>query len=181
MSDAPAPEAPEAEPPAPELVHGHPVSWSGDQQVVHPSLEGYVGLVKALIDDGFELIVDLCGVDYLTHGGRSTLPAGVTPERFEVVLNLLSMQPPRRVRVRLQVAEGAVVPSLFDVFPGAEGQEREIYDMYGIEFSGHPDLTRVLMPEDWIGYPLRKDYDVGRIPVQFTHDRTGRPPRPEGR
>jgi NADH-quinone oxidoreductase subunit C len=113
------------------------------------------------------MCVDLTGVDYLQHAGR-TVPDGVVAERFEVVVNLLDMRQRRRVRVRVQVpAEDAVLPTLFDLYPGTEAMEREVFDMFGIEFDGHPDLTRILMPEDWIGHPLRKDYEVGRIPVQF--------------
>jgi NADH-quinone oxidoreductase subunit C len=68
-------------------------------------------------------------------------------------------------------ADDPVLPSLFDLWPGTEALEREVYDMFGIRFDGHPDLTRILMPEDWIGHPLRKDDPVGQIPVQFTTDR----------
>ena len=90
------------------------------------------------------------------------------PERFEVVVNLLDIRQRRRVRVRVQVPEGdAVLPTLFDLHPGTEAMEREVFDMFGVHFDGHPDLTRILMPEDWVGHPLRKDYEVGRIPVQF--------------
>jgi NADH-quinone oxidoreductase subunit C len=92
----------------------------------------------------------------------------VSPERFEVVVILLSLSEKRRVRVRVQVPEAdPVLETLFDLYPGTEAMEREAYDMVGIVFTGHPDLTRILMPEDWEGHPLRKDYGVGRVPVQF--------------
>jgi len=72
------------------------------------------------------------------------------------------------VRVRVQVpADEPWAPSLFELHPGTEAMEREAYDMFGIVFRGHPDLSRILMPDDWEGHPLRKDYGVGRIPVQF--------------
>jgi NADH-quinone oxidoreductase subunit C len=137
------------------------------QEVVFPTREQYVAVVGDYRDGGFEMCADLCGVDYLAHPTR-WLPEGVHPERFEVVVNLLSLSQARRVRVRLQVPEGdAVVPTLFDLYPGVEAMEREAYDLFGVVFEGHPDMTRILMPEDWEGHPLRKDYGVGRVPVQF--------------
>ncbi|MBW3614843.1 MAG: NADH-quinone oxidoreductase subunit C [Actinobacteria bacterium] len=121
----------------------------------------------ALAADGFDLCSDLCAVDYSATSTRS-LPEGVAPERFEVVVNLTSMAQRRRVRVRVQVPDAdPVVASLFAVWPGTEAMEREAWDMLGVAFEGHPDLTRILMPEDWEGHPLRKDYPVGRVPVQF--------------
>ncbi len=169
MSDISAPDdtaAPgDAEPPT--ELHGCPVTSSRGQQVIHPTAEQYLDLVKALTDDGYAMVVDLTGVDYLQHPGRP-LPAGIEPERFEVVVNLLDLRQRRRVRVRVQVPQAdAVLPTLFDLHPGTEAMEREVFDMFGVRFDGHPDLTRILMPEDWVGHPLRKDYEVGRIPVQF--------------
>jgi NADH-quinone oxidoreductase subunit C len=136
-------------------------------QLAFPGRDTYQRMVAAFRDDGFEMCADLCGVDYLTHPGRS-LPDGVAAERFEVVVNLLSLSKRQRVRIRVQVPEAdPVVDSLVDVYPGVDAMEREAYDMVGIIFTGHPDLTRILMPEDWEGHPLRKDYGVGRVPVQF--------------
>ena len=136
-------------------------------QLAFPGRDTYQRMVAAFRQAGFELCADLCAVDYLTHPGRS-LPDGVSPERFEIVVNLLSLSMRQRVRIRVQVPESdPTVDSIFDVYPGSEAMEREAYDLMGIVFNGHPDLTRILMPEDWEGHPLRKDYGVGRVPVQF--------------
>ncbi len=163
----PSPETAETEP-EPLTVHGAPASVGpGGQLVVHPDRVHYVPVVRALSDEGYRMCVDLCGVDYLLQPDRP-LPDGVAPERFEVVVNLLSLQDRRRMRVRVQVpADDPVAPSLFELHPGTEAMEREAYDMFGILFTGHPDLSRILMPDDWEGHPLRKDYGIGRIPVQF--------------
>ena len=136
-------------------------------QLAFPHRETYAEMVRAFRDAGFETCSDLCAVDYLTHPGR-TLPEGVKAERFEVVVNLLSLSMRQRVRIRVQVPENdPVVPTLTDIYSGTEAMEREAFDMVGIIFEGHPDLTRILMPDDWEGHPLRKDYGVGRVPVQF--------------
>ncbi len=145
-------------------------SDSRGQRVLHPTRQQYLATVRALLDDTFVMCADLTAVDYLEFAGRS-LPEGVVGERFEVVVNLLSIERRERIRVRVQVpADDATIPTLFDMYPGAEAMEREVYDMFGIVFTDHPDLTRILMPEDWDGHPLRKDYDQGRIPVQFSAD-----------
>ena len=149
------------------MLHDCPVGDSRGQSVVFVPRDQYLAVMKKLVDDGFTMCVDLTAVDYLTHPGR-TLPGGVLAERFEVVANLLSMQRRERLRVRVQVPEtDPTLSSMFELFPGTEAMEREVFDMFGISFDGHPDLTRILMPEDWDGHPLRKDYAQGRIPVQF--------------
>jgi NADH-quinone oxidoreductase subunit C len=132
-----------------------------------PTPDQYFALISSFRDDDFEMCVDVCGVDYLEHFDR-WLPDGVTPSRFEVVVNLLSLSKKLRVRVRVQAGDDAPeVDSLFALYPGTEAMEREAFDLLGILFTNHPDLTRILMPEEWEGHPLRKDYGAGRVPVQF--------------
>lgn len=97
----------------------------------------------------FENPIDLCGVDY---PGR--------PERFEVVYHLLSPRKNQRIRVKISTDEATAVPSVIDVFPSANWYEREAYDMYGILFSDHPDLRRILTDYGFQGYPLRKDFPL---------------------
>ena len=150
-----------------ETQHGCPVQDSLGQRVLHASRDQYVSVMKALADEGYEMCIDLTGVDYLAMPQR-TIGFGVQAERFEVVVNLLSLSQRKRIRVRVQVpADDATMPTLFDIHPGTEAHERETFDMFGIVFTGHPDMTRILMPEDWDGHPLRKDYSQGSIPVQF--------------
>lgn len=160
-------------PPDDVTMHGVLRADSLGQVVLHPMREQYIALVKALLDDGFEMCVDLTGVDYLVFPGRP-LPPDIAAERFEVVVNLLSRRAHQRVRLRVQVpADDTTLASLFDLYPGTEAMEREVFDMFGISFTGHPDLTRILMPEDWDGHPLRKDYEIGHIPVQFSSANPG--------
>ncbi len=163
------PTAPEAMPPEPEMVHGAPVTWSLGDRVLHPNRAELDGLVRTLRDDdGYLMCLDVCGVDYLTFEPDRALPEGIKSERFEVVVTLISHAERTRLRIRVQVpADDPTCPSLFDVHPGTEAMERETFDLFGISFVGHPDLTRILMPEDWDGHPLRKDEAIGKIPVQF--------------
>jgi NADH-quinone oxidoreductase subunit C len=152
----------------PARRHGALVTSSWGQTVLHADRSQLVDVVGALRREGYWMCVDLCGVDYLGHPGDRGLPDGVVAERFEIVVNLLDHTTRDRVRLRVQVpADDPVVPSLFTIHPGVEAMEREAYDMFGIRFDGHPDMTRILMPDSWVGHPLRKDYGVGRIPVQF--------------
>ena len=154
---------------APPTRYGVPVTESRGQVVLHPTREQLVDLVRTLRDDeGFRVCVDVTAVDYIAFGAPRELPEGIAPERFEVVIGLLSHTKRERLRLRVQVpADDPTCPSLFDVHPGTEAPEREVFDMFGIAFHGHPDLTRILMPEEWEGHPLRKDNPVGAIPVQF--------------
>ncbi|PHX72535.1 MAG: NADH-quinone oxidoreductase subunit C [Acidimicrobium sp.] len=150
-----------------ETQYGCPVQDSLGQRVLHASRDQYVSVIKALADEGYEMCIDLTGVDYLEMPTR-TVGFGIQPERFELVVNLLSLSQRKRIRVRVQVpADDVTMPTLFDIHPGTEAHERETFDMFGIVFTGHPDMTRILMPEDWDGHPLRKDYSQGSIPVQF--------------
>jgi len=137
-------------------------------EIIHCSAADHLATITRLKDEGFEMCADLCAVDYLSHPGRAGLPEDVEQQRFEVVVSLLSVSARRRVRVRTQIAgDDPVVDSIAAVYPGAEAMEREAFDLLGVRFEGHPDLTRILMPDDWEGHPLRKDYPVARVPIQF--------------
>ncbi len=143
-------------------------AWSRGQTVLFPQRQQWLDTAADAQADGFEQLTDLTAVDYSAHDTSRGLPPGLQPERFEVVVGLLSHQHRERLRLRVQVpADEPRLPTLFDIWPGCENLEREVYDMFGIVFDGHPDLSRILMPEDWEGNPLRKDYSIGRIPVQF--------------
>ena len=125
--------------------------------MAHVPVDDYFDFVAGAKASGFDVFSDLCGVDYLRQDPR-----------FEVVLNLLSHGHVRRLRIRVGVAAASpVLPSITPIFPGANFYEREAFDLFGIVFEGHPDLTRIVLPDDWNGHPLRKDYSVGSVPVRF--------------
>jgi NADH:ubiquinone oxidoreductase subunit C len=146
---------------------GATIADSHGQIVIHVPRDDWGAFALWLRDEqGFEQCVDITSVDQLMRPARP-LPPGVRPERFEVVANFLSYTRNRRLRAIGQVPDGAPVASLFDVYPGTELPEREIWDLMGIRFEGHPDLTRLMMPDDWEGHPLRKDDSPSRVPVQF--------------
>ena len=106
----------------------------------------------------YTFLENLCGVDYL----------GRTP-RFEVVVHLVSIEHLHRICLKVGAPEeDPRVPSLALLFPTANYQERETWDLLGINFEGHPDLCRILMPDDWVGHPQRKDYPLGEEEVAFT-------------
>jgi NADH-quinone oxidoreductase subunit C len=119
-----------------------------------------VDVLKFLRDDAsckFEVLIDICGVDWPARANR-----------FDVVYHLLSPRLNQRIRVKLQTDETAPVPSTVGVFSAANWFEREAYDMYGILFSGHPDLRRLLTDYGFQGYPLRKDFPLtGYVEVRY--------------
>ena len=131
-----------------------------DELTLYVTKEHIRSVARTMRDDPalrFELLANLSGVDYIGNVNR-----------FHVVYNLTSMTYRRQVRLETSASlDDPHVPSVTGVYPGADWQERETYDMFGVIFDGHPALTRILMPDDWDGYPQRKDYPLGGIPVQY--------------
>jgi len=114
-----------------------------------------------------EQLVAICQFLKSPAGGAYTLLTDETAvdypkreKRFDIIYLLYSFERNDRLRLRLQVAEGEKVPSVTGIWPTANWLEREIFDMFGVEYEGHPDLKRLLLPEGWVGHPLRKDYDI---------------------
>lgn len=136
------------------------VTWetSHGQDVARVPATDWLQFAAAAKEAGFEVCVDVTAVDWMRQ----------RDDRYQVVANLLSMAKTIRLRMVTTAArEEPSVPSLTGLWPGVSFAEREVYDMFGIVFEGHPDLTRILMPDDWEGHPLRKDFGVGSVPVQF--------------
>lgn len=100
-------------------------------------------------EEQFDLLTDLTAVDWPRR-----------EKRFDLVLNLYSIEKNERLRIKAQAGDGEPAPSVHTVWPTANWLEREVYDMFGIVFEGHPNLKRLLLPEEWQGHPLRKDYDI---------------------
>jgi NADH-quinone oxidoreductase subunit C len=132
----------------------------------------YLLRVCALLRDDPDLnylyLSDVMGIDWLPKW-----QAGEKPKRFEVVYNLYSPVSFRRILLKVRVDEGERVPSVTPIWEGANYPEREVYDMFGIPFEGHPNLKRILMPDDWVGHPLRKDYPLGGEEIPFAQGTRG--------
>jgi NADH-quinone oxidoreductase subunit C len=143
-------------------------------------------------EEGFGFLSDISPADYLGWGqkgvagyigtssgrdlnrpgsqGLQTMPE-LKPKRFSVSYHLLALREGApRLRLQVWVEDGEPVPSLVEVWPTADWHEREAYDLMGIRIEGHPNLTRILMDDDWEGHPLRKDYPIGGEPVRFSSD-----------
>jgi NADH-quinone oxidoreductase subunit C len=154
-----------------ERFPGSVFNRSHGQPVVYVDRSAWRDVALCLRDEQqCTMCLDVTVVDHLLDGVRYC-PHGVDGERFEVVANFISHPRNRRVRVICEVpASDTTVPSIVDVYPGMAFGEREAFDMFGVVFEGHDDLTRILMPDDWEGHPLRKDYPVARVPVTFKGD-----------
>jgi len=141
------------------------------QDVLYFSKEDYLDAVQYLKSEcEITMCIDVTAVDFLGCNDRKAIE-GVQLERFEIVSNFISHKRNERVRLIVEIEENhPTVASICSVFPGANFAEREVFDMFGIEFEGHPDMTRILMPDEWQGHPLRKDDSPARIPVNFTDD-----------
>ncbi len=136
------------------------VRWeeSQGQAVAEVPSDQWYPFAEALKGAGFEMCSDVTAVDWMR----------ARPQRYQVVANLTSIGLLTRVRMVTALdREQPSLASITPIWPGAGFAEREVYDMFGIIFEGHPDLTRILMPDDWEGHPLRKDFGVGSVPVQF--------------
>jgi NADH-quinone oxidoreductase subunit C len=143
-----------------EMILDHKIAFG--ELAVTVKREAIVEVVTRFRDDaGFVAIVDVCGVDYPER-----------EERFEVVYHLLSPTKNLRVRLKLSTDDTIPVPSITGIFPGADWFEREAYDLYGILFSGHPDLRRILTDYGFDGHPLRKDFPTtGFVEVRYDEER----------
>ncbi len=131
-----------------------------DELTLVCNAQDIVSILTFLRDDAqcqFINITDICGVDWPSRA-----------RRFDVVYHLMSPRQNLRIRVKVEVGEGETVPSVFSVFPGADWFEREAYDLYGILFTGHPDLRRILTDYGFDGHPLRKDFPTtGFVEVRY--------------
>jgi NADH-quinone oxidoreductase subunit C len=139
----------------PELTHQPGI----DMPVVIVPADAIVATMTAFRDEfAFDACTDITATDWLPRDPR-----------YDVNYHVLSISTGERIRVKVQLAdvETPRVPSVVSVWPSANWPEREVYDFFGIEFSGHPDLRRILMPDEWVGHPLRKDYPVGGVPVEY--------------
>jgi NADH-quinone oxidoreductase subunit C len=113
-------------------------------------------------EEKFDMLVDLTAVDWPKR-----------EKRFDLILILYSFAKNERIRLKAHAGETEPVPSVCEVWPAANWLERECYDMFGIVFQGHPDLKRILMPDEWQGYPLRKDYDILKQDTDWVRENLG--------
>ena len=122
-------------------------------------------VMAGLRSEGYALLTFMTCVDHLADSSREW------PSRFEIVYQLRNLDSKDQLRVRAFVdGDPPKIDSVQDLYPPANWDERETYDLFGIVFNDHPDLTRILMPDDWVGHPLRRDYPVGGETVEFSQE-----------
>jgi NADH-quinone oxidoreductase subunit C len=139
---------------------------SGGDEWIAVAPENVRAALGGLRDEGYRLLVFLTCVDHLADSSRQEWPG-----RYELVYQLRNMETREQLRARTFVdGDPPRIASVHDLFPPANWDERETYDMFGVVFEGHPDLTRILMPDDWVGHPLRRDYPVGGEVVEFSEE-----------
>jgi NADH-quinone oxidoreductase subunit C len=154
----PAEPAPPADAPVPAIVASLQAAlpdavtqislWVGDWTVIVPA-ERLLEVARHVRAAGFDFCSDVTASDWPQR-----------PQRFDVIYALYSIRDRQRVRLKVRAAEAEPVPSVTEIWPAANWLEREVYDMFGVNITGHPDLRRILMPEDWQGHPQRKDYPL---------------------
>ena len=123
-----------------------------------------VDAVKTAKDHGFIMLSDIFGIDYLEYPGHQG-------KRFCVAYNLYHLDANERVFIRVNLDDGDTLPTITHLWKGANFMEREVYDMFGVEFEGHPDLRKLITPEDLEGHPHRKDFPLGETPTLFNDGR----------
>ena len=137
---------------------------AGDQWITVPA-NSVRDALAGLRSDGYRLLTFLTCVDHLADSSREW------PGRYEIVYQLRNLETREQLRVRAFIdGDPPRIDSVHDIFPPANWDERETYDLFGIVFNDHPDLTRILMPDDWVGHPLRRDYPVGGETVEFSEE-----------
>lgn len=144
-------------------LSGKPAEYKGMVSVTVDQ-EQIVAAVRAAKDAGFNMISDIFGIDYLTyprHQGK----------RFSVAYNLYSIGGNERIFIRVNLDDGVPLPTITHLWKGASFMEREVYDMFGVEFVDHPDLRKLITPEDLDGHPHRKDFPLGETPTLFNEGR----------
>jgi NADH-quinone oxidoreductase subunit C len=134
--------------------------FHNDRATLEVAPQHITDVLAALKEKGYTFLASLHGVDYYPH-----------EPRLGVLYELLDMTEVDRISVKVRVTiDEPLVPSVVPLFPGAEFPEREVYDMFGVVFDGHPDMRRILMPEDFEGFPQRRDFPIGGEPVLFTYN-----------
>ena len=137
---------------------------AGDQWIT-VAAESVRDALAGLRSDGYRLLTFLTCVDHLVDSSRDW------PARFEMIYQLRNLETREQLRVRAFVdGDPPRIDSVYDIFPPANWDERETYDLFGIVFNNHPDLTRILMPDDCVCHPLRRDYPVGGETVEFSEE-----------